>query len=60
MTFFLAKRSSIDITFTSKSPASAFVVELLNLLIAFLVVFAWYLLRKRFVALARILFIDDL
>jgi hypothetical protein len=27
---------------------------------AFLVVFAWYLLRKRFAALERILFNDDL
>jgi hypothetical protein len=56
----LAKRSSIDITFVKSGCASALLVVPLNLLIAFLVVLAWYLLRKRFAALERILFNDDL
>src|ERR1700744_458888 len=60
ITFFLARRSSIEITLPSNSLASALVVEPLNFLMAFLVVFAWYLLRKRFAALALILLIDDL
>jgi glucan phosphoethanolaminetransferase (alkaline phosphatase superfamily) len=60
ITFFLAKRSSIDITLDNKGAASALLVVLLNLLIAFLVVLAWYLLRKRFAALDLILFNDDL
>jgi hypothetical protein len=60
ITFFLAKRSSIEITLDNKGAASALAVVLLNLLMAFLVVFAWYLLRKRFAALLLILFMDDL
>ena len=60
ITFFLAKRSSIDITLDKSGAASALLVVPLNLLIAFLVVLAWYLLRKRFAALDLILFIDDL
>ena len=60
ITFFLAKRSSIEITLVSNSLASDLVVVPLNFLMAFLVVFAWYLLRKRFAALERILFNDDL
>ena len=60
ITFFLAKRSSIEITLDNKGAASALTVVLLNLLMAFLVVFAWYLLRKRFAALLLILFMDDL
>jgi hypothetical protein len=60
ITFFLAKRSSIEITLVKSSLASALVVVPLNFFIAFLVVFAWYLLRKRFAALERILFNDDL
>jgi len=50
----------MDTTLTKSADASCFVVVPLNFLIAFLVVLAWYLLRKRFAALARILFIDDL
>ena len=60
ITFFLAKRSSIDITLDKSGCASALLVVPLNLLIAFLVVLAWYLLRKRFAALDLILFNDDL
>jgi hypothetical protein len=60
ITFFLAKRSSIEITLVKSSLASALVVVPLNFFIAFLVVFAWYLLRKRFAAFERILFKDDL
>jgi len=60
ITFFLAKRSSIEITFVKSTVASALVVVPLNFLIAFLVVLAWYLLRRRFAAFALILFIDDL
>jgi hypothetical protein len=60
ITFFLAKRSSMETTLTKSAAASCLVVVPLNFLIAFLVVLAWYLLRKRFAALARILFIDDL
>ncbi len=60
ITFFLAKRSSIEITFVKSTAASAFVVVPLNFLMAFLVVLAWYLLRRRFAAFALILFNDDL
>jgi len=60
ITFFLAKRSSIEITLVKSGAASAFVAVSLNFLIAFLVVLAWYLLRRRFAAFALILFIDDL
>jgi len=41
ITFFLAKRSSIEITLVKSGAASALVVVSLNFLIAFLVVFAW-------------------
>ena len=60
ITFFLAKRSSIEITLFKSSLASTLVVVPLNFLMAFLVVLAWYLLRKRFAALDLILFNDDL
>ena len=60
ITFFLAKRSSIEITFAKSGVASALVAVPLNFLMAFLVVLAWYLLRRRFAAFALILFIDDL
>jgi len=60
ITFFLARRSSIEITFDKSGVASALAVVLLNLLMALRVVFAWYLLRKRFAALLLILFNDDL
>jgi hypothetical protein len=40
ITFFLAKRSSIEITLDNKGAASALAVVLLNLLMAFLVVLA--------------------
>jgi hypothetical protein len=40
ITFFLAKRSSIDITFDKSGAAVALSVEPLNFLIAFLVVLA--------------------
>jgi len=60
ITFFLAKRSSIEITLVKSGAASALVAVSLNFLIAFLVVLAWYLLRRRFAAFALILFNDDL
>jgi hypothetical protein len=60
ITFFLAKRSSIEITLAKSGVASALVAVPLNFLMAFLVVLAWYLLRRRFAAFALILFIDDL
>jgi hypothetical protein len=60
ITFFLAKRSSIEITFDKSGVAVALSAEPLNFLIAFLVVLAWYLLRKRFAAFDLILFNDDL
>jgi len=41
ITFFLAKRSSIEITFDNNGVASDFDVVLLNLLIALRVVLAW-------------------
>lgn len=60
ITFFFAKRSSIEITLTNNGAASVLLVVPLNFFMAFLVVLAWYLLRKRFAALERILFNDDL
>jgi hypothetical protein len=45
---------------TKSGAASALLVVPLNFFIAFLVVLAWYLLRKRFAAFERILFNDDL
>jgi hypothetical protein len=60
ITFFLAKRSSIEITLVKSVEASALSVERRNFLIALRVVFAWYLLRKRLAAFDLILLIDDL
>jgi len=60
ITFFLAKRSSIEITVAKSGVASALVAVPRNFLIALRVVFAWYLLRRRFAAFALILLIDDL
>ena len=50
----------MEITLDKSGVASVLEVVPLNLLMAFLVVFAWYLLRKRFAALLLILFNDDL
>ncbi|MCY1537331.1 hypothetical protein D9M68_728210 [compost metagenome] len=60
MMFFLAKRSNIEITFGNNSAPAFLSTAARNLLIKVRVVFAWYLLRKRFVAFALILFKDDL
>lgn len=60
ITFFFAKRSSMDITLTNNEEASALSVVVRNFFIALRVVLAWYRLRKRLAALDLILFIDDL
>ncbi len=60
ITFFLAKRSNIEVTFGNKAKASSLLTALRNFLTKVLVVFAWYLLRKRLAAFALILFNADL
>jgi len=60
ITFFLAKRSSMDVTRGNNSFASSGEVVFLNFLIALRVVFAWYRFLKRLAALDRILLIADL
>lgn len=60
ITFFFAKRSNIEVTFGNNAKASSLLTALRNLFTNVLVVFAWYLLRKRLVAFALILFIADL